>query len=95
MKLKLDQTYIHSGKFYGPGETEVSDEVGKDLQARMETGKAATPLQPPTDSTTAGAQHPDDGATKDGGSSDGEDLSALNVADLKSARRPRASKATR
>jgi hypothetical protein len=33
--LRLAQTYIHGGKFYGPGETEVADDaVAADLEAR-------------------------------------------------------------
>jgi len=62
MKLNLDQTYIHSGKFYGPGETEVPDEVGKDLEARI----AQVPPPPISlDSTAAGEQHPVDGYSED------------------------------
>jgi hypothetical protein len=59
-KLNLDKTYIHRGKFYGPGETEVPDEAAKDIQAKTEAAPKATP-PPRLDSTAAGQQHPSDG----------------------------------
>lgn len=55
MKLDLDKTYLHGGKYYGPGKgVEVPDDAAKDIQARIEAASAAV-VQ--TDSTSAGAQH--------------------------------------
>lgn len=45
-KLNLSQTYIHSGKFYGPGEVEVEDAaVAKDLTAREDDLRARREAQ--------------------------------------------------
>jgi|GEM_PF-2955732 Helix-hairpin-helix motif. len=45
MKIALDSTFIYAGKFYGPGEVEVPDDVGTALRARMDALAQTARLQ--------------------------------------------------
>lgn len=35
MKMNLDRAWVYEGRVYGPGEVEVSDDVGKVLKERQ------------------------------------------------------------
>jgi hypothetical protein len=56
-KINLSQTYIHAGKFYGPGEVDVPEDVHKDLKARedeaKEAAKKAEQAPPPSEEPEA------------------------------------------
>ena len=55
-KLILTRTYIHGGKFYGPGAVELDDAVAADL-AERESALRPAPAPEPT-GTTAPAKKP-------------------------------------
>lgn len=57
-KFTLDRTYIYWGKFYGPGDAEVPDELAQSLGA----GDAPAPLAVP--SATPPARSPARGKKK-------------------------------
>lgn len=57
-KLNLSQTYIHSGKFYGPGEADLPDEAYTDLKAREDALKGDQPDEAPAESTPSTAADP-------------------------------------
>lgn len=53
-KLTLTRTYIHGGKFYGPGAVELDDAVAADLAERESALRPA--LAPEPTGTTAPAK---------------------------------------